>query len=76
MKATNFIKAVTILTENHSNEIIVNIAKGHMTKTGNAENPTLHIKNCTASAINKLKEAGFSLSMDNGLLSVDDYAIH
>jgi hypothetical protein len=76
MKATNFIKAVTILTENHSNEIIVNISRGHISNTGNAENPTLHIKNCTASSINKLKEAGFSLSMDNGLLSVDDYAIH
>jgi hypothetical protein len=74
MKPSNFLEAVQILTKNHSNEIIVNISKGHMSKTGSAEKPTLHIKNCTAAAVIDLKDAGFTLSMDNGLMSVEDYS--
>lgn len=73
MKAVDFLEAVAILTKNHSNEIIVNKSTGHGSTTGNEVEPTLHITNCTASAINNLKEAGFSLSMDNGFMSVSKF---
>ena len=74
MKPENFLEAVAILTKNHSNEIIVNKSTGHGSSTGDVTNPTLHITNCTASAINNLKEAGFSLSMNDGFMSVEDYS--
>ena len=73
MKVVNFLEAVQILTKNHSNEIIVNKSQGNMTKTGNETKPTLHIKNCTAAAVNNLKDAGFTLSMSDGLMLVEDY---
>ena len=73
MKPENFIEAVTILTSNHSNEVIINKATGNGATTGNSKEPTLHITNCTASAIDNLKEAGFSLSMGKGHMVVEDY---
>ena len=73
MKAVDFLKAVEILTKNHSNEIIVNKSTGHGSTTGNEANPTLHITNCTASAVNNLKEAGFSLSMNGGFMTVEKF---
>lgn len=74
MKLVNFIEAVTIMTQNHSNEIIINKSFGNGSNTGDSNKPTIHITNCTAATINKLKEAGFSLSMDKGFLTVADYS--
>lgn len=71
MKEEDLIKAIMILKEHHSNEIVIN----HIKQSGGFSKgrPTLHIRNCVASAINKLIEAGFTLSMNNGLLTVDKY---
>lgn len=74
MKPKHFIEALVIMTENHSNDIIINKSFGHGSNTGTKESPTIHITNCTASTVNKLKEAGFSLSMEKGFLSVNDYS--
>ena len=73
MKVVDFLEAVAILTKNHSNEIIVNKSTGHGSTTGNEANPTLHITNCTASAVNNLKEAGFTLSMNGGFMTVEKF---
>jgi hypothetical protein len=35
--------------------------------------PTIHIISCTARVINELIEAGYSLHVNNGLLSVNHY---
>jgi len=74
MKPQNLLEAIAILTKNHSNEIIINKSTGHGSTTGDEKAPTLHITNCTASAVNNLKEAGFTLSMNGGFMSVEDYA--
>jgi hypothetical protein len=76
MKPKNFLKAIEIMTENHTNEIIINKSTGHGSTTGDEKNPTLHIVHCTASTINKLMGAGFSLSMNKGFLSVADYSVN
>lgn len=73
MKAKDFIQAIEILTAHHSNEVIINKSSGHMSSTGNEQSPTLHVKDCVPSAINKLIAAGFTLGMNNGLLSVDKF---
>ena len=74
MKPENLLEAVKILSKNHSNEIVVNHVEEGGQVTANEENPTLHVYNCTASAVNNLKKAGFTLSMDQGLMCVDDYS--
>ena len=75
MKPENFLKACQIISENHSNEIFINwVRPGGVVEVG-AKNPTIHIIDCTGSTVDKLKNAGFSLSMDGGKLSVQDYAI-
>ncbi len=73
MKAVDFLEAVAILTKNHSNEIIVNKSTGHGSTTGNEAEPTLHITNCTAAAVNNLKAAGFTLSMNGGFMTVEKF---
>ena len=73
MKQVDFITAIEILTINHSNEVIINKSTGHGSTTGNELNPTLHIRSCVASAVNKLIAHGFSLSMHEGLMSVDKF---
>lgn len=76
MRLENFIKAMSIIAENHSAEVVIN----HVDANGQvpqdmATNPRLHIVNCTGATVNKLKDAGFSLSMHNGKMTVDDYAM-
>lgn len=73
MKAQDFIKAIEILTDHHSNEVIINKSTGHGSTTGNSSEPTLHIKNCVGSVVNKLISNGFSLSMHDGLMTIDKY---
>lgn len=72
MKPENFIEAIRILTKNHSNRVIINHVKKFVDT--NEHKPKLHITDCCASVIDELKDAGFALSMRNGMLSVDDYS--
>lgn len=74
MKPSNFLEALTIVSANHSNTVIINKSTGNGTTTGTASNPSLHIQDCTGAALHNLVKAGFSLSMDNGLMNVQDYS--
>lgn len=71
MKTNDFLKAIEILTLHHSNELIINKVKPNGSVSKVLESPTIHIKNCVPSVINKLIENGFMLSVEDGLLSVD-----
>lgn len=70
MKTTDFIKAIEIISANHSNEIVINKVKADRS-CPSQDNPSLHIKNCVPAAINNLLKAGYMLSMSDGLLVVD-----
>lgn len=70
MKKTDFITALEIISENHSNEVIINKVREDLS-CPDASKPTLHIKNCVPAVINKLIKASYMLSMQDGLLSVD-----
>ncbi len=71
MKTKNFVEAMNIIADHHSTEIEINPVK---------ENEQVDLSNrivitgCCASVITKLIDAGFSLSIDEGKLSIDDYA--
>jgi hypothetical protein len=71
MKVKDFYDAIEILTKHHSNEIVINKVEPHGQVSPVLESPTIHIKNCVPSVVNKLVKAGFMVSMTNGLLSVD-----
>ncbi len=73
MKPNDFIQAVQICTQHHTNEVIINKSNGHASNTGTETNPTLHIKNCCATVTKKLQDAGFSLFMKDGLLSIEKF---
>lgn len=70
MKVKDFYDAIEILTKHHSNEIVINQCK-QGGQVPDSSSPTLHIKNCVPSVVQKLVKAGFMVSMTNGFLSVD-----
>lgn len=73
MKVEYFNFAIRIITFHHTSEIIINYTEPNGQVKNDPENPTLHIKNCCASVVRKLMENGYSLSMNNGLMSVNKY---
>lgn len=73
MKKQDFIKAVEILTEHHSNEVIINKVEPNGQVSPVLESPTIHIKKCVPSVVNSLIAAGYSLGMHDGLMTVDKY---
>ena len=75
MKPENFNLAMAIFSESHSVHLIINKPPISGAVADLAENPTIHIKNCPAAVINQLLARKFSVSMCDGLLSVDDYSI-
>lgn len=68
MKEDNLIKAIKIMAEHHSNKLEIT------TSDGNHVDGTirLYIMECVPSVINKLKEEGFTLGMQDGKMYVDD----
>ena len=72
MKAKNFIEAMQIITAHHTTEIVVNKSFNGMAHN-DPENPNLYITHCCGAVVNKLIEAGFSLSMNEGFMGVEDY---
>lgn len=72
MKKEDFILAINILTMHHSNEIIINHVKPNG-QVGLLEEPTIHIKNCVPSVVDKLTKNGFTVGMSNGLMTVNKY---
>lgn len=68
-----FLTAMTIISAYHSTKIVINRPKADGFVDGNSINVKLEITNCVAGLINKLKENGYSLSLNNGYLSVLKY---
>ena len=73
MKTEDFILVINILTLHHSNEIIINKVGDGESVTKVLENPTIHIKNCVPSVIDKLTKNGFTVGMSNGLMYVNKF---
>lgn len=73
MKVEDFNLAIGLITTCHSSTIHINKVKENGSVTKVLESPTIHIENCVSSVIILLMEQGFSLSMDNGLMSVSKY---
>lgn len=73
MKAENLAKAIEICTENHSTKLSINLIPTG--KSNVASQVPLVIHECCAAVVNKLIEAGFSLSMGIDGLHVADYAV-
>ena len=68
MKPTNFETAMGIISNFHSNTVIINkVTNGQVPK-----DPTIHITNCVPACINALKDNNFNLAMKDGFLEVDD----
>ena len=70
MNKQNFLQAIEIIAMHHTTKMVIN--KPVNGSIGNlcTSEFTIHITDCCASVINKLKEAGYSLSMNDGALSV------
>ena len=75
MKKENFIKALEIISKYHTTNLVINKVKPNQQVTPVLASPTIQITGCCAAVINNLKEAGFSLSMQDGMMSVEDYSI-
>ena len=73
MKLQEFLKALEIISANHSTELIINKPVNNFVGDLGTTKFTLQIKNCCASVINKLLAEKYSVSMVDGLLSVDKY---
>ena len=74
MKITDFNKAIEILTNYHSNTIIINYVKPNGFVSANAVNPTIHIINAPcAGAAKELHNNGYSLFMVDGKLSIEKF---
>jgi len=68
MKPTNFETAMGIISNFHSNTVIINKVINNQVP----KEPTIHITDCVPACINALKDNNFSLSMRDGFLEVDD----
>lgn len=75
MKLTNFLKAMEIMSTNHSTQLFINKPYGNNVGDLGVTNYNIRIKDCCASVMNNLVDAGFTLSMTDGLTTVDDYNI-
>ena len=69
MNATDFLKAIEIISQHHSTKIVIN----HVEPNGQVdlEKKRIHIIDCCPSVINKLKNESFTVGMQNGMLWVD-----
>ncbi len=75
MKLKNFLEAIEIISANHSTQLFINKPyDSYVGELGKTEY-SIRIKDCCASVMNDLIDAGFSLSMEDGLTSVNDYRI-
>lgn len=73
MKKAFFDFAVHICSQSHTTEIVINYTEPNGQVNLNPEVIRLHIKKCCPAVIEKLIENGYSLSMNNGLMSVNKY---
>tara|TARA_R110002012_G_scaffold1725_1_gene8391 strand:+ start:210 stop:437 length:228 start_codon:yes stop_codon:yes gene_type:complete len=75
MKHENFMKAMDILSKNHSTQLYINKPHDNYVGELGSEKFTIRIKDCCGAVISNLMNAGFSLSMEDGLTSVSDYRL-
>ena len=76
MKKENFLKAIEIISEYHTTKMIINKpVNGFVGDLGSKE-WSINIISCCTSVINGLTDAGFSLTMLDGMLSLADYSVY
>jgi hypothetical protein len=73
MKKDHFLQALEIISRNHSSQIYINKPYGETIGNLGATEFTIRIKDCCAKVMSNLLEAGYSLSMTDGLTSVNNY---
>lgn len=73
MKKEAFLKAIEIISVNHSTQIYINKPNGNFVGSLGCTEFTIKITNCCASVINNLIKEGYSLSMQDGYTSVRYY---
>ena len=71
MQLKTFLKAIEIISVNHSTRIYINKPHNGFVGELGSSKFTIDISDCCGAVINNLKENGFNLSMKNGLTSVD-----
>jgi hypothetical protein len=70
MRTQDFLKAIEIISQNHSSKIVINYCPPNgQVKIDNS----IGILECCAAVTSKLNDEGYSLSMHNGFLNVDKY---
>ena len=73
MNATDFLKAIEIISKSHSVDMVINNVEPNGQVSPVLESPTISIKTCPAATVNNLKDAGFSLSMHKGMMNVNKF---
>jgi len=79
MNSKQFVTAIGIIAKNHSTQLFINKPLGSDAQFGNSignlgvTEYTIRIKDCCASVIKNLINEGYSLSMQDGLTSVNKY---
>lgn len=73
MKKADFIQAIELIMQVHTTELIINKVEPNGNVGKVLESPTISIKDCCAGLVNRLKDAGFNLSMSNGFLTVSKF---
>jgi len=71
MHLSHFKLAMNIIAQSHSVEVKINHVEPHGQVQKVLDSPTIHIKHCPPRVINTLMAYNFTLSMYNGMLSVD-----
>ncbi len=71
MEKQDFLKALEIISECHSTEMVINKPTDSFVGDLGTTKFTIGIKNCCAGVVNRLKKADYMLSMNEGLLTVD-----
>ena len=73
MNKQDFLQAIEIIAKHHTTSVVIN--KPANSTLGNlcSTEFSIDIVGCCANVVNKLKEAGFTLSVRNGAMQVDKY---
>ena len=72
MKKADFMRAIEILSNSHSVEMIINYVKPN--GQVNIESPRISIISCPARAVHDLMDEGYKISMSEGRMNVNKYS--
>lgn len=70
MNKQDFLQAIEIISMHHTTNLVINKPVNGTIGNLCTSEFSIHVTDCCASVVNKLKEAGYSLSMNNGGMSV------